>query len=188
MSKTARQICIENADIPATEGLHILHNRFVEMADAIRIYKAKDMIRPTADATRHAAKKVELALNVVKFLERDKIKDEHHAEALRDLKIFLIEIAETVVHNLELTESIVIPSNIYSLVAPIFYNKEGIKNPKMKEHLQSFEFESELTASVYRSMSDARHTLMAIKFLFVVGWTYNIDLDEELIQLTKEAE
>lgn len=183
MNKTARQICIENAEIPATEGLHILHNRFVEVADAIRIYKAKDMIRPTADATKSAAMSIGIILSLVKFIcKSEAVEDQDKAKKI--LKLNLIEVAETVVHNLELTESIVIPSNIYSLVAPIFYSKEGIENPKMKEHLQSFEFESELTASVYRSMSDAGHTLMAIKFLFVIGWTFDIDLDEELIKMT----
>lgn len=122
---------------------------------------------------------------MVKFIYKSEaIEDQNKGKKI--LKLNLIKVTETVFHNLELTESIVIPSNIYSLVAPIFYSKEGVENSRMKEHLQSFEFESELAASVYRSMSDARHTLMAIKFLFVIGWTFDIDLDEELIQLTKK--
>lgn len=181
---TAREICIEYAKAPEMEGSAVLHNRFVEMADAIRIYKAKDQIRPTADATRSAAKSIEVVVDLVKFINSDE-PDERVDKAKRILKINLIKITEIVVHNLELTESIALPSTLYTLVQPMFYNKEGVESPKMKEHIQSFDFESELAASVYRSMYDARSTLMAIKFLFVIGWIYDIDLDEELINITK---
>lgn len=187
MSKTARQICIENADIPASEGQAMLRGRFVEVADAIRIYKAKDMIRPTADATRSAALSIGIILNLVKFICKSETTEDQD-KAKKILKLNLIKVAETVAHNIELTESVVMSSMVYSMILPMFYNKESVENPKMKEHLQSFEFESELVAAVYRSMCNAKDTLMALKFLFNIGWAFDIDLDEELIQLTKEEE
>ena len=182
---TARQICTEYSKSPAMEGMAILHNRFVEMADAIRIYKAKDQIRPTEDATRAAAKSVSIITDLIKFIDSNKETDDgKRAKTL--LKLNLIKITETVVHNLELTEAIMLPSTMYSLINPIFYNEEIMRGPRLIDFLKSFECESKLASDIYRSMDDNRSTLMALKELFTIGWVYDIDLDEELIQLTKE--
>ena len=182
---TAREICIEYAKAPKMEGSAILHNRFVEMADAIRIHKAKDQIRPTADATRAAAKSVSIIVDLIQFIDSNR-ETEHAQRARMVMKLNLIKIIETVVHNLELTESIMLQSTIYSLVNPIFYNKEIMRGPRLMDFLKSFECESKLASDIYRSMDDNRSTLMALKELFTIGWAFDIDLDEDLIQLTKE--
>lgn len=184
---TAREICIEYAKTTEMEGSAVLHNRFVEMADAIRIHKAKDQIRPTADATRAAAKSVSIIVDLIEFIDSNKYTED--AERARMvMKLNLIKITETVVHNLELTESIMLPSTMYSLVNPIFYNKEVMKGPRLMDFLKSFECESKLASDIYRSMDNNRSTLMALRGLFTIGWAFDIDLDEELIQLTKEDE
>lgn len=184
---TAREICIEYAKAPELEGSAVLHNRFVEMADAIRIHKAKDQIRPTTDATRAAAKSISIIVDLIEFIDSNK--DTEDAEKTKMvLKLNLIKITETVVHNLELTESIMLPSAMYSLVNPVFYNKEIMRGPRLMDFLKSFECESTLASDIYRSMDNNRSTLMALRGLFTIGWAFDIDLDEELIQLTKEKE
>jgi hypothetical protein len=184
---TAREICIEQAKAPEMEGSAVLHNRFVEMADAIRIHKAKDQIRPTAEATRAAAKSISIIVDLIEFIDSNK-DTEDAKKAKMVLRLNLIKITETVVHNLELTEAIMMPSTLYSLINPIFYNKEIIRGPRLIDFLKSFECESKLASDIYRSMDDNRSTLMALRGLFTIGWVYDIDLDEELIQLTKEKE
>lgn len=169
------------------EGSAILRNRFVEMADAIRIHKAKNQIRPTADATRAAAKSISIIVDLIGFIDSNKhTRDAERAKMV--LKLNLIKITETVVHNLELTELIAMPSTLYSLVNPIFYNKEIMRGPRLMDFLKSFECESKLASDIYRSMDDNRSTLMALRGLFTIGWAHDIDLDEEIIQLTKEEE
>ena len=59
-------------------------------------------------------------------------------------------------------------------------------DPKTSEYIKSFDFEARLAANVYRSMEDAKYTLWAMKDLFLIGWILGIDLDEEIIQLTKK--
>ena len=55
MSKTARQICIENGKESEEVGLAPLRKRYVEMLNALRIYNAKLQVRPDENKTRLAA-------------------------------------------------------------------------------------------------------------------------------------
>ena len=187
MSKTAKQICIECAKKPKEVGLKLLRERYIEMLTASREYNDKQQLRPNEEETRIAAHGVNTLVDLLKYgsYTKDQVKTEksgNHTYAQ------LLMIAETVIQNAELTETIEEPSYTYEFVLPIFYNASFLEDPKTLEYIKSFRFEAELSANVYRSMEDPKFTLWALKDLFLIGKILGIDLDEEQIQLTKGEE
>ena len=184
---TAREICIENGKESEEVGLAPLRKRYVEMLNALRIYNAKLQVRPDENKTRLAAYRVS---TLVGFLKYGNYKEgEVAAEgAGNHIYHYLMMIAETVIQNAEITENTEAPTYTYEFILPAFYHKSFVTDPKTSEYIKSFDFEARLAANVYRSMEDTKYTLWAMKDLFLIGWILGIDLDEEIIQLTKEAE
>lgn len=185
MSKTARQICIENGKESEEVGLVSLRKRYVEMLNALRIYNAKLQVRPDENKTRLAAHRVS---TLVAFLKYGNYKEGQVAteKAGNHIYDYLMMIAGTVVQNAEITEIVESPTYTYEFILPAFYHKSFVEDPKTVEYIKSFDFEAKLAANVYRSMEDSKYTLWALKDLFLIGWILGIGLDEELIQLTKE--
>lgn len=187
MSKTARQICIKNGKESEEVGLAPLRKRYVEMLDALRIYNAKLQVRPDENKTRLAAQRVSTLVGFLKYgnYKKGEVAAEKAGNHIYD---YLMMIAETVIQNAEITEIVESPTYTYEFILPAFYHKGFVTDPKTSEYIKSFDFEARLAANVYRSMEDAKYTLWAMKDLFLIGWILDIDLDEEIIQLTKEKE
>lgn len=187
MSKTAREICIEYAKDSKEEGLKLLRKRYVDMITALRLYNTKREIRPSQEETRLAAHRVDTLIGFLKYgnHKEGQVAAEKAGNHIYD---YLMIIAETVVQNAEITEIVESPTYTYEFILPAFYNKGFVTDPKTSEYIKSFDFEARLAANVYRSMEDSKYTLWALKDLFLIGWILGIDIDEELIQLTKKAD
>ena len=187
MNKTAREICIENGKESEEVGLTSLRKRYVEMLDALRIYNAKLQGRPDENKTRLAAYRVSTLISFLKYgnHKEGEVAAEGAGNHIYD---YLMMIAETVIQNAEITEIVESPTYTYEFILPAFYHKGIVTDPKTSEYIKSFDFEARLAANVYRSMEDAKYTLWAMKDLFLIGWILGIDLDEEIIQLTKVEE
>ena len=185
MSKTAREICIEYAKDSKEEDLKLLRKRYVDMITALRLYNAKRQIRPSQEETRLAAHRVDTLIGFLKYgnHKEGQVAAEGAGNHIYD---YLMMIAETVIQNTEITEIVESPTYTYEFILPAFYHKGFVTDPKTSEYIKSFDFEARLAANVYRSMEDAKYTLWAMKDLFLIGWILGIDLDEEIIQLTKK--
>lgn len=182
---TAREICIENSKESEEIGLAPLRKRYVEMLDTLRIYNAKLQVRPDENKTRLAAQRVSTLIGFLKYGNHKggQVAAEKAGNHIYD---YLMMIAETVVQNAEITEIVERPTYTYDFILPAFYNASFVEDPKTVEYIKSFDFEARLAANVYRSMENAKYTLRAMKDLFLIGWILGIDLDEEIIQLTKK--
>ena len=184
---TAREICIEYAKASKEEGLKLLRKRYVDMITTLRLYNAKRQIRPSQEETRLAAHRVDTLIGFLKYgnYKEGEVAAEGAGNYIYD---YLMMIAETVIQNAEITENTEASTYTYEFILPAFYHKGFVTDPKTSEYIKSFDFEARLAANVYRSMEDAKYTLWAMKDLFLIGWILGIDLDEEIIQLTKEKE
>lgn len=187
MNKTAREICIENDKESIEAVLAPLCKRYAEMLDALRIHNAKLQVRPDENKTRLAAQRVSTLIGFLKYgnYKEGEVAAEKAGNHIYD---YLMMIAETVIQNAEITEIVESPKYTYDFILPAFYHKDIVTDPKTSERIKSFDFEARLAANVFRSMENARYTLWAMKDLFLIGWILGIDLDEEIIQLTKKEE
>lgn len=182
---TAREICIESGKESEEVGLAQLRKRYVEMLNALRIHNTKLQAKPDENKTRLAAHRVDALIGFLKYgnYKEGEVAAEGAGNHIYD---YLMMIAETVVQNAEITEIVESPTHTYEFILPAFYHKSFVTDPKTSEYIKSFDFEARLAANVYRSMEDAKYTLWAMKDLFLIGWILGIDLDEEIIQLTKK--
>ena len=185
MSKTAKQICIECAKEPKEVGLKLLRERYVEMLTALPTHNDEQQLQQKEVETRTAAHRVSTLVSFLKYgnYTKGEVKAEGSGNHIYD---YLLMIAKTVIQNDKLTKTIEEPTYAYEFVLPIFYNTSFVEDPKTLEYIKSFRFEAELSANVYRSMEDAKFTLWALKDLFLIGWILGIDLDEEIIKITKK--
>lgn len=185
MSKTAKQICIGYDRELKKDGLKLLRERYVEMITALRVDNDEKQPKQNEAETRLAAHRVSTLVSFLKYgnYTKGEVKTEGSGNHIYD---YLLMIAETVIRNAELTETVKGSTYTYGFVPPIFYNATFVEDPKTLEYIKSFRFEAELSANVYRSMEDAKFTILALKDLFLIGWILGIDIDEEIIKITKK--
>ena len=185
MSKTAKQICIECAKEPKGDGLKLLQERYVEMLTTLQVHNYEQQLKQNEVETRVAAHRVSVLISFLKHgnYTKGEVKTEGSGNHIYD---YLLMIAETVTRNAVLTETIKGSTYTYGFIPPIFYNATFVEDPKTLEYIKFFKFEAKLSANVYRSMEDAKFTISALRDLFLIGWILGIDIDEEIIKITKK--